>query len=154
MFQQRIAALLSALVLLSACGLNASSGPGTEPSAVAETAAQANAVLGPLPSTAPALPFDDNPDPNACGIPELWTSSEPAWISGYYEGTLVQPIVYLYDSHLRREVIGQIPSGSRIEISLSQSNPVLNYYRVRSLDVSPVQDGWAPAPFVSFEPVD
>lgn len=107
--------------------------------------------LGPLPQRAPDLPFADNPDPTQCGIPAPWLARDPVWMTGYYQGTLVQPVIYLYDSHLRREVVGQIPSGSRIEITLSQTNPELNYFHVSSLDLSPPQAGWVPAPFVTFD---
>lgn len=110
-------------------------------------------TLGALPDRVLSLPFPDNPDPEQCGIPTPWGKDDPAWLSGVWEGELVQPVVYLYDSHLRAEVIGQIPHGGRVEIQLFQSNPVLHFYRVRSLDASPPQDGWVPAPFVVFEPV-
>lgn len=146
--------MLAVLVLLSAWGVAAGA-----PNSLAETAGhstwpgQSTLTLEALPAVAPALPFADNPDPTACGIPVEWLSSAPVWVTGSYAGRLVQPVVYLYDSHLRRAVVGQIPHGGRVEISLSQSNPVLNYYRVRSLDLSPVQEGWVPAPFVSFDPV-
>jgi hypothetical protein len=45
-------------------------------------------------------------------------------------------------------VVGQIPDGGRVQILLFQSNPVLDYYLVRSLDLPEAQEGWAPAPFV------
>jgi hypothetical protein len=131
------------------------SAPGSpeETSRILAAPPQPTPTLGPLPAVAPELPFDDNPDPTQCGIPVTWTRADEAWISGVYEGELIQPVVYLYDSHLRRTVIGQIPHGSRVEITLSQTNPVLNYYHVRSRDLSPVQEGWIPSPFVAFEPV-
>jgi len=109
--------------------------------------------LGSLPVHVPALPFPDNPDPTQCGIPTVWGLDDPAWISGYYQGELVPPMVYLYDSHLRTKVVGQIPHGGCVRIKLSQANPTLHYYLVRSLDLEPIQEGWIPAPFVSFEPV-
>lgn len=49
----------------------------------------------------PELPFPDNPDPNQCGIPTQWGLDTSAWVSGYYQGELVQPTVYLHRSHLR-----------------------------------------------------
>ncbi len=106
-----------------------------------------------LPISVPALPFDDNPDPDQCGIPTPWGNDDPAWLTGVWEGELIQPVVFLYDSHLRREVIGQIPHGGRVQIQLFQSNPVLHFYRVRSLDEDNPQEGWVPAPFLSMEPV-
>jgi hypothetical protein len=101
----------------------------------------------------PELPFADNPDPNLCGIPEPWTSDAPAWLSGYYQGQLIQPIVFLYDSHLRRSITGQAASGSQVTILLSQSNPSLNYYLVRTTGDNP-QEGWIPEPFLSFDQSD
>lgn len=143
---------LSALVFVMGASL-----AGCAVSGDADTSAgppqHATATLGPLPIAAPPLPFADNPDPTLCGVPRAWLDDEPAWVAGLYAGELVQPVVYLYDSHLRNEVIGQIPHGGRVEIELSQSNPELDFYRVRSLDMQPVQEGWLPAPFLSFEPV-
>jgi len=109
--------------------------------------------IPPPPSTGlrlTALPFPDNPDPTQCGIPVAWSGTDPAWISGIWQGELIAPVVDLYDSHLRRAVTGQLPHGSRVEIELSQANPVLDYYRVRSIGVEPIQQGWVPGPFVSF----
>jgi hypothetical protein len=78
--------------------------------------------LGPLPAHVPALPFPDDPDPTQCDIPTVWGLDDPAWISGYYQGEFVQPVVYLYDSHLRTKVVGHIPHGERVRIKLSQAN--------------------------------
>ena len=100
----------------------------------------------------PALPFEDNPDPSLCGIPHQWTSAEPAYLTGIYEGELIQPTVFLYDSHLRREVVGQAPHGAQIQILLSQSNPTLDYFFVKILDTKTPTEGWVPAPFISFKP--
>ena len=106
------------------------------------------AALGALPAAPPPLPFADNPDPEACGIPRAWGRDDPGQVTGAYQGELIQPVVYLYDSHLRRAVVGQIPDGGRVQILLSQSNPVLDYYLVRSLDLDQPQEGWIPAPFL------
>jgi len=76
---------------------------------------------------------------------------DPAWITGFYRGQLFQPLVFLYDSHGRREVVGQIPHGGRVRIVLTQANPALDYYFVRSLDLQPAQEGWIPAPFVALD---
>jgi hypothetical protein len=100
----------------------------------------------------PELPFPDNPDPTQCGIPIHWGEDDPAWLSGYYEGDLVQPTVYLYDSHLRQNVAGAAPSGTPVRIVLYQSNPALDYYLVETLGVEPEQEGWVPAPFLTFDP--
>ncbi len=123
-------------LLLVACGDDGSD--------VAPTATTASALA----IEPPALPFDDNPAPEACGIPREWGRDEPGRVTGMYAGELVQPVIYLYDSHLRRAVVGQIPDGGRVEILLSQSNPVLDYYLVRSLDLDQPQEGWIPAPFL------
>ncbi len=95
------------------------------------------------------LPFVDNPDPTLCGIPE--PDERTGTVTGEYDGKLVQPVVYLYNSHLRSEIVGQLYPGTRVQIELSQSNPALNYYFVRSLGVSPTQAGWIPAPFLEIE---
>lgn len=126
--------------LLTACGDGESRGADV---------AVATSTLGPLPAVVPPLPFADNPDPEACGIPREWGRDEPGQVTGLYAGELIQPVVYLYDSHLRREVVGQIPDGGRVEILLSQSNPVLDYYLVRSIDLGQPQEGWIPAPFLN-----
>lgn len=99
----------------------------------------------------PDLPFDDNPDPLLCGIPQPYGSNNQAWLTGYYEGELIQEDVLFYDSHLRRSVVGSAITGSEIEIVLYQINPTLNYYYVRTVGNDDPQTGWIPAPFVSFE---
>lgn len=148
---KRACRMTTLIVVLSAL----LTGCGTRGEADVEdrTSPPGTATLASLPLTAPPLPFADNPDPALCGVPRAWLDDEPARVTGVYAGELVQPVVFLYDSHLRNEVIGQIPHGGRVEIELSQSNPELDYYRVRSLDMQPVQEGWLPAPFLSFEPV-
>jgi hypothetical protein len=99
----------------------------------------------------PELPFPDNPDPNQCGIPTQWGLEDPAWVSGYYQGELVQPIIYLYDSHLRISIAGAVPSGTKVVVILYQQNPSLDYYLVKTVDYNPPQEGWIPAPFLSFD---
>ncbi len=103
----------------------------------------------------PDLPFADNPDPTQCGIPTPWGKSDPAWLTGYYEGELVQPVVYLYDSHSRLSIKAEAPHGSQVEIVLFQSNPVTDYYMVKITgpDGKSAGEGWVPEPFLSFEPV-
>jgi hypothetical protein len=102
----------------------------------------------------PDLPFPDNPDPSQCGIPTTWGTDESAWVSGYYQGELVQPTVFLYDSHLRLSIAGAIPSGTEVTIILYQQNPSLDYYMVKTVDSDPPQEGWIPAPLLSFEPTN
>lgn len=98
----------------------------------------------------PALPFADNPDPDQCGIPVQWGEDRIAWLNGVYSGELIEPEVYLYDSHLRLSIKGRAPHGSRVEILLYQENPVLDYYLVKTIDLDPSLEGWVPAPFISF----
>ena len=101
----------------------------------------------------PPLPFDDNPDPSQCGIPVQWGDVDnQAWLSGMWEGDLIQREVLVYDSHLRISVTGGAPHGTEVEIILFQENPVLDYYLVRIPGDSP-QEGWVPEPFLSFTPV-
>lgn len=102
----------------------------------------------------PDLPFADNPDPSQCGIPTQWGSNEPAWLTGIYEGKLIQPTVFLYDSHLRFTISGEAPHGSEVTIVLFQENPVIDYYMVKVNDVDQTVEGWIPAPLLSFEPVE
>lgn len=103
----------------------------------------------------PALPFPDNPDPSQCGIPTPWGKDDPAWLTGYYEGELVQPVVYLYDSHSRLSIKAEAPHGSQVQVVLFQSNPVTDYYMVKVIgpDGDTRGEGWVPEPFLSFERV-
>ncbi|NJK43859.1 MAG: SH3 domain-containing protein [Pleurocapsa sp. SU_196_0] len=105
-------------------------------------------VLPRAQSVVSRLPFPDNPDLSACGIPTPWGLSSPAWLDGNYQGKLWEPRVFLYDSHARHKVVGSAPSGSRVQILLHQSNPVLDFYLVRTLNTGQVQEGWVPAPFL------
>jgi len=100
----------------------------------------------------PELPFPDNADPSQCGIPQQWSSDEPAYLSGVYEDELIQPTVFLYDSHLRRKIQAQAPHGAEVKILLAQSNPTLDYFMVKVVDAELPNEGWVPAPFVTFEP--
>ena len=105
----------------------------------------------------PALPFPDNPDPTQCGIPTQWgESNNRAWLTGVYDGALVEPEVLLYNSHARLSITARAPHGAPVEIVLYQANPVLDYYLVNVLDAAgdKVGEGWVPGPFVSFEPVE
>jgi hypothetical protein len=102
----------------------------------------------------PDLPFADNPDPSQCGIPTQWGSDEPAWLTGIYEGELIQPTVLLYESHLRLGISGEAPHGSEVTVILFQENPVTDYYMVEVNDADESVQGWIPAPLLSFEPVE
>lgn len=116
--------------------------------ALTAPAALTQAPRVPLPTKVPVLSFHDNPDPLLCGIPQ--PDGRRATVTGIYAGKLVQPIVYLYDSHSRNQVVGQVYPGTRVEVELRQINPVLNYYFVRTIGVTPTQSGWIPAPFLLF----
>jgi hypothetical protein len=99
----------------------------------------------------PELPFADNPDPNACGIPTPF-GNDTAWVSGIYQGQVVEPTVFLYDSHERLHITGAVPSGAQVQVELYQSNPVLDFYYVDAETPSGPQKGWVPAPFLHFDP--
>ena len=103
----------------------------------------------------PPLPFADNLDPTQCGIPTAWGGTNNiAWLNGYYDGELIRPTVYLYDSHARQEILATAPHGTEVEIVMFQANPTLNYYFVRIPDAPAGQNqGWVPAPFLSREPL-
>ena len=135
-------------VLLVSCG---SGDQAQQVSSTANTVAHDNRLLELRDPDVPDLPFDDNPDPNQCGIPVRWGVDDPAWVTGMWEGELIQPEVLLYDSHSRLSITGRLEHGSEIVIVLFQENPVLDYYLVRSAqgDV----EGWIPSPFLAFEPV-
>lgn len=120
--------------------------PALEPTYEALIAAQRSPEV-------PDLPFPDNPDPSQCGIPIAWGAGGEAWLSGRYEGELVQPTVLLYDSHLRFNVTARAPHGSEVEVILYQQNPVTDYYLVKVKGAEPPNEGWVPDPFLSFEPV-
>ncbi len=102
----------------------------------------------------PPLPFVDNPDPLQCGIPVTWTADSQAWLNGVYEGELVRPTVFLYDSHLRLNIEAQAPHGSEVKVLLYQQNPVTDYYLVKIIGAGEPNEGWVPAPFLSFEQIE
>src|SRR6266567_8072425 len=99
----------------------------------------------------PALPFPDNPDPSACGIPTPYGGSI-AWVNGVYQGQIVESTVSLYDSHERLHITGAVPSGTEVQVELYQANPVLDFYFVRANTPTGPQKGWVPAPFLQFNP--
>ena len=101
----------------------------------------------------PDLPFADNPDPSQCGIPTQWGSDDPAWLTGIYDGQLIQPTVLLYDSHLRLGISGEVPHGTEVTVVLFQENPVTDYYMVEVNHADEPIKGWIPAPLLSFKPV-
>lgn len=96
----------------------------------------------------PALPFASHNDPSLCGIPQPMGKGVTGVLDGHYHGTLVEPTVYLYDSHLRNAVTGEAPSGTRVQVLYYQSNPTLDYYMVRVATATGSFEGWIPAPFL------
>lgn len=148
MRKSRYIPLLAVAMVLASCGTPRVSGEANDPlpTSAIEYDVQRD-------SDVPDLPFDDNPDPAQCGIPVQWgDSNSTAWLAGEWEGQLIQPEVLLYDSHLRVSVTGKAPHGTRVEIVLFQENPILDYYFVR-VPGNPVQEGWVPEPFLSFDPI-
>jgi hypothetical protein len=105
------------------------------------------APTAPLPATVPALPFANNPDPTLCGIPQ--PDGRQGVVTGEYEGKLAQPIVYLYNSHLMNAITGQVYANTQVKIELSQNNPTLNFYFVKTIGVEPAQSGWIPEPLLA-----
>lgn len=96
----------------------------------------------------PELPFDDNPDPDQCGIPQPLGDDVTGVVTGTYEGRLWFEDVHLYDSHLRSAVTGTVPDGTKVQLVMFQNNPVLNYWLVRWEGPDGTVEGWAPEPFV------
>jgi hypothetical protein len=146
-----IAGLLAATVFAAGCGSgdDASGTDAVDSAPVTSTVRSETIARDP---DVPELPFADNPDPDACGIPRPWGVDDPAWLTGFWDGELIEPEVLLYDSHLRSSITGRGPHGSEVRIVLFQENPTLDYYFVEVAD-DPTQDGWVPAPFLSFEPI-
>jgi hypothetical protein len=151
MQRRRALALLVATAFLAGCAST-----GADTSAVtserAETAATSTNEAPLRDPDVPELPFEDNPDPDACGIPRPWGDGGQAWLTGMWDGELVEPNVLLYESHLRYSITGRSAHGSEVRIVLYQENPTLDYYLVEVVD-DPTQEGWVPAPFLSFDPV-
>lgn len=117
----------------------------------AETDASAALVLptADAPIEVPTFVFDDNPDPDQCGIPQPMGSGYTGTLHGSVDGEVVEPMVYLYDSHLRVQVLGTVRAGSVVEVVMFQLNPVLDYYFVRyRADDGRSVEGWVPAPLI------
>jgi hypothetical protein len=103
---------------------------------------------GDSPIAVPALPFDDNPDPDQCGIPRPLGDGVTGVVVGTWQGELRFEDVHVYDSHLRGAVTGTVPHGATVRLVMFQNNPVLNYWLVRwDGPVGPVE-GWLPDPFL------
>ena len=145
----RVAVLLSVLVVLAAgCSVALNQQPTPVPS---EVSALEPVTIGlQRDADVPDLPFADNPDPSACGIPAPWHGYD-AQIEGTFQGQLIEPTVYLYDSHQRLHITGAVPSGTKVQVELYQANPVLDFYYVRADTPAGQQTGWVPAPFLRFQ---
>ncbi len=99
----------------------------------------------------PVLPFDDNPDPDQCGIPRPLGDDVRGTVDGRWEGETLFADVHLYESHLRSRVTGTIPTGTRVRVEMVQRNPVLNFWYVRWDGPGGTVEGWIPAPFLTVE---
>ncbi|MBK5266232.1 MAG: hypothetical protein JJE47_02250 [Acidimicrobiia bacterium] len=75
-----------------------------------------------------------------------------AWLNGMFDGQMLQSVVLLY-SHQRFSITGSAPHGTQDRILLYPENPVLDFYLVKTVGPNP-QEGWIPAPLLSFEPLD
>jgi hypothetical protein len=54
---------------------------------------------------------------------------------------------------LRQSIKARARHGSKVRVILFQRNPTLDYYFVKITGQDPPNEGWVPAPFLSFEPV-
>lgn len=157
MFRQQIksSALMQLLVSIGvALGLLGSACSSSAKPPVPPTPAPATSAAEIAPqrdADVPDLPFPDNPDPNACGIPAPYGGGI-AWLTGVYQGQMIEQTVLLYDSHERLHIMAALPSGTPVQVQLYQANPVLDFYYVQSETPSGVQKGWVPAPFLQFSP--
>jgi len=140
-----LAGSLAVLLALSAAGL-AQADPGDAAPTPAPSPAPSEATVA-----VPELPFDDNPDPDQCGIPQPLGDGVRGTVDGSWEGETLFPDVHLYDSHLRARVTGTIPTGTGVKVEMFQNNPVLNYWYVRWDGPAGTVQGWIPAPFLTLE---
>jgi hypothetical protein len=132
----RIATLLATLAITSALVLAPTAAAGAPHSTVGES----------IP--VPPLPFASHNDPSLCAIPQPMGTGVVGTLDGHFQGKLVEPTVYLYDSHLRNAVTGEAPSGTRVQVLYYQSNPTLDDYLVRVPTANGSFEGWVPAPFL------
>ncbi len=108
------------------------------------------AALGPLPSSPPPLPLVTKRDTDQSGSQIEWSDDRHTWATGIYKGRVLGIAVCLYDSPRRSRVVGQVLHRSRIQV-LRHQEGAPGYYLVRSLEMDPVQQGWLPAPLVTFQ---
>jgi hypothetical protein len=149
----RLARVLLLLVATAGVGLAAASPPPVTPAAAPPETTPATgpgpaAQAAPATSDVPDLPFDDNPDPDQCGIPQPLGDGVRGTVTGRWQGEPLFADVHLYDSHLRAEVTGTVPDGSEVQVLMFQNNPVLNYWFVRWEGPEGAVEGWLPAPFL------
>ncbi len=149
--------LFTLSILLAACSFNQSAQEDISPSKTSQdeidlvSIEATSEALEQFP--VPDLPFPDNADPSQCGIPQAWGSNNNrAWLNGYWDGELIEPTVYLYDSHARNIITAAAPHNTEVQIVLFQSNPTLNFYLVKIPGLpAGLNEGWVPAPFLSFD---
>jgi hypothetical protein len=134
------------LVLGTACA--GSAGSATTPVPFETVASEASPTSVARDPDVPQLPFPDNPDPNARGIPTSYGGFS-AWVNGVYRGQIVEPTVLLYDSHDRIHITGAVPSGTEVQVELYQANPVLDFYVVRAETPAGPQSAGYPHRFFS-----
>jgi hypothetical protein len=142
--------LCAVFILATGCLSGAQASASQAPSEVPAAPGPAAATVPQRDTDVPELPFPDNPDPNQCGIPTLFGGGA-GWVSGVYDGRLVEQTVLLYDSHERLRVTGAVPSGTQVQVELYQANPVLDFYYVRVDGPDGLQQGWIPAPFLQLD---
>lgn len=146
-----IPALALGVILTSMAACSGVTHEAATPAPAESAISQAPAIGVQRDADVPDLPFPDNPDPNACGIPTRFGGGA-AWVNGAYQGQLIEPTVLLYDSHERQHVTGAVSSGTEVQVQLYQSNPVLDFYYVQADTPAGPQKGWVPAPFLQFTP--
>lgn len=95
----------------------------------------------------PVLPFPDNADSRQCGIPNRLGDTYEGQLSGVYGGQMVEPLVYLYDSHARDQVVARVKSGTKARGVLLVVGPQLNYLLVKTDMNGRTVQGWVPEPF-------
>ncbi len=138
-------ALVALLALLGGVALAGGAAAPAVPAPPAQLDVRAQADAS---EDVPELPFDDNPDPDQCGIPQPLGDGTLGNVVGVWEGELLFEEVHLYDSHLRSNVTGTVPSGSEVRLVMHQNNPVLDYWFVRWDGPDGAVEGWLPDPFL------
>lgn len=99
----------------------------------------------------PELPFPSEQDPLLCGLPQALGAGVTGRVDGYFRGELVEPEVHLYDSHLRRKVVGHLPNGALVIVTMFQDNPVLDFYFVTAETDAGTLKGWIPEEYLDLD---